>query len=150
MADAQLPQFLNCPTTIIKLVNASGLDAVVTWDLLEVIDNVGVDFSTLERSHKSGDTFPFGGPTTVTVSVKDVNGNGQFCSFTVTVSGKNSPSEIDRPLKLPTRLASQGINYTVVYKTELRQYHSKNGSIQAENYKTKLSPTGYKILKNTN
>ncbi|XP_038074659.1 mucin-3A-like isoform X2 [Patiria miniata] len=89
--DTELPVFSNCPTEIIKLVNESGRDAVVTWNALQITDNVGVDAGTLSSTHNSGDTFPFGGPTTVTVNVADVNGNTNFCSFTVTVSDMEPP-----------------------------------------------------------
>ncbi|XP_038055943.1 mucin-17-like [Patiria miniata] len=100
--DTELPVFSNCPTEIIKLVNESGRDAVVTWNSLQITDNVGVDAGTLSSTHNSGDTFPFGGPTTVTVNVADVNGNTNFCSFTVTVSDapqalSNCPVYIQRP-----------------------------------------------------
>ena len=89
--DTELPEFLNCPTEIIKLVNMSGQDAIVTWDPLLVSDNVAVNFATLTGNSDSGDTFPFGGPTAVSFSVEDVSGNINFCNFTVTVSGKWIP-----------------------------------------------------------
>ncbi|XP_022109740.1 uncharacterized protein LOC110989561 isoform X3 [Acanthaster planci] len=102
VSDTELPQFTNCPTAIIKLVNQSGLSAVVTWDPLVITDNVGVDLATLMGSHNSGDTFTFGGPTTVMYNVTDVSGNTNICRFTVTVSDapaalSNCPVYIQRP-----------------------------------------------------
>ena len=86
-SDTELPRFVNCPGEITKLVNVSGQGAVVTWDPFQVTDNVGVNYATLSGNRNSGSVFPFGGPTAVSFSVADVNGNTNFCSFTVTVSG---------------------------------------------------------------
>jgi hypothetical protein len=54
----------------------------ITYPAATATDNCGV--STIGYSISSGSVFPVG-PTTVTVTATDVNGNSASCAFTVTV-----------------------------------------------------------------
>lgn len=79
--DAEVPLFTNCPSNISITANLSGCSAVVNWTAPTVTDNCNY---ALISSHNPGDTFPEG-PTTVTYTATDVNGNIGTCSFNIQV-----------------------------------------------------------------
>ena len=79
---------INCPANFVRVNDAGGCSAVVSYTVT-ASDNVpGVTFACLSAS---GSVFPMGA-TTVHCSASDISGNQAACSFMVTVVDKTSPA----------------------------------------------------------
>ncbi len=84
------PVFVNCPPDITVDAPVGACQEDASWTPPTPTDNCSITSSS--SSHNPGDIFPVGGPTTVTYTATDQNGNTATCSFTVTVQDVTPPT----------------------------------------------------------
>jgi hypothetical protein len=83
VVDNQKPTF-TCPANITIAGNAGSNGAVVSsYTVTDAADNCGV--ASVTYSVNPGSFFAMGTTTPVTITVKDINGNEQTCTITVTI-----------------------------------------------------------------
>ncbi|MCH1583502.1 MAG: HYR domain-containing protein, partial [Flavobacteriales bacterium] len=78
----------DAPADIALNASTDACGAIAEWTEPSAMDNCGL--TSLTSSHNSGDVFPVG-PTTVTYTATDVNGNIATASFEVTVTDNQDP-----------------------------------------------------------
>lgn len=96
VTDNILPTFSGCPSNITVPAGAN-CKAIATWTSPTSGDNCGLA-STI-GSHASGSEFEIG-PTTVSYTATDINGNSSTCVFTVTVTYTEAPEVTGCPADL--------------------------------------------------
>lgn len=100
--DEQRPVISGCPSDRAVSCNPGACLAIVSWPEPTVTDNCGI--ASFASTHSPGDSFAKGGPTTVTYTAIDVNGNTETCSFTVTVLDDEDPVITNCPSDITTDL----------------------------------------------
>ena len=88
--DSQVPVIADCPSDIVQNNDVGTCSAMVDWTEPTASDNCGI--SSFTTNIVPPNSFPVGGPYTVTYTAVDVNGNISTCSFTVTVNDVEAPT----------------------------------------------------------
>ncbi|MDF2157820.1 HYR domain-containing protein [Algoriphagus sp. CAU 1675] len=88
VTDNELPVITNVPANISVNNDAGVCGAVVAWTEPNAADNCGIESFTADQAN--GSVFPVG-ETTVTYTARDIHGNEETASFTVTVSDNELP-----------------------------------------------------------
>ncbi|MDP2039609.1 HYR domain-containing protein, partial [Algoriphagus sp.] len=97
VADLEKPSITDVPTNIEVTTDAGICGAVVTWIAPTADDNCEIESFTADFA--SGTIFPVG-ETTVTYTARDIHGNTETASFTVTVADLEKPSITDVPTNI--------------------------------------------------
>lgn len=92
VADAEAPTIL-CPTGFTVTPNAPNCSATVTYIAPTGVDNCPAANTSLVSGLASGSTFPQG-QTMNTFQVTDAAGNSATCSFTITVNGTTTQTDV--------------------------------------------------------
>ncbi len=100
--DDQKPGISDCPGDQTVSCATGECSAIITWTEPIVDDNCSI--ASFTSTHLPGDSFPKGGPTTVTYTAIDVHGNTETCSFTVTVLDDEKPVIAGCPGNITTDL----------------------------------------------
>jgi len=101
VVDADKPVFSNCPSNMTVNVDAGLCSKSVSWTAPTVSDNCGTPTVTVAASAHETITTPSAGinqatiatgPSIITYTATDSNGNTQTCSFTITVVDNIKPT----------------------------------------------------------
>lgn len=117
--DNEAPFFV-CPKDTTFAVNLGACVATVSWITPQAFDNCDTTILAPVSSIPSGSDLPLG-PTIVTYSSTDAQGNKASCTFTVTVTDSELP-EIDCPsdilVNLPLTKCDTAINWQPAFPTD--------------------------------
>lgn len=85
------PVILNCPDSVVLVLDAAACSAPATWTPPQVTDNCSIADVVVFASHMPGDTFS-AGTTVVTYTAVDFSGNSAACTFAVILRDTVPPS----------------------------------------------------------
>uniref|UniRef100_UPI002585C7C5 HYR domain-containing protein n=1 Tax=Algoriphagus sp. TaxID=1872435 RepID=UPI002585C7C5 len=114
VTDLEKPLITNMPTNIEVNTDLGVCGAVVTWTEPNAADNCEIE--SFSADYSSGDLFQIG-ETTVTYTAKDIHGNTETASFTVTVTDLEKPVITNMPTIIEVN-TDPGVCEAVVTWTE--------------------------------
>jgi hypothetical protein len=127
VSDDEAPVFTNCPTTITKNAIKNTDSTLVSWNAVNVVDNVDSNVFPV-RSHNSGDEF-FVGTTVVTFTATDAASNAATCSFNVVVLDVDAPSFTNCPSSSISGTTDPGSNQGAVTWAAITASDVVDGSV---------------------